>query len=296
MKVAPARLRRALWLFFALAAALLPGLTCGHIDYDTHAQPTGTGGAATGAGGTGLNGGAGAGGAATGSGGVFGTGGASGLGGAPGTGGVSGAGGAIGTGGAVGAGGVSGTGGASAACLQPIASDAAFNTVASGLTATVEDFSRTALGLLVILPLTVAGNYFLHSGDVTFESFATSNQAAPGTVQAQVGALAGNGITSAIGLSTGYDGITSTFAQPESAVGLSFRVPSGTDTFTMTVRRSDTTDVATFTVTSSGTTAYIGVQSTCGPVIQSVDLGPDPVAGGPHQSIYWELASVHYAH
>jgi hypothetical protein len=30
-------------------------------------------------------------------------------------------------------------------------------------------------------------------------------------------------------------------------------------------------------------------------VIQSVDLGPDPVPGGPHQSIYWELAFVHYA-
>jgi hypothetical protein len=202
----------------------------------------------------------------------------------------------LGTGGSVGTGGVSGTGGASAACLQPIASDAAFNSIVSGLTATVENFSQNALGLLVIVSVVVPGNFFLHSSDVTFQSFDTSNQASPGTTSTSVDALTGNGVASAIGLFSGYDGITSTFAQPQRAVGLPFRVPSGTDGFTLTVRRSDTTDVATFTVTSAGSASYIGVQSTCGAVIQSMDLSPNPVSGGPHQSIYWELASVHYAH
>jgi hypothetical protein len=319
-------MKRGLGAFCAVAAALLPGLTCGRIDYDPIAHATGAGGAAAGAGAGGMiagfggAGGAGGGGGAAGgsggatgtggaggsggamgtggaggSGGAMGTGGAGGIGGATGTGGALGSGGATGTGGALGAGGVTGSGGAPAPCLQLLTSDSAFVAIASGLTATLEDFSRDLLGLPVIASVAVLGSSFLHSGDVTFESVATSDQAAAGTRRPYVDALGGNGATSAIGLFNGYDGIGPTFTMPEVAVGLSFRVPSGSDGFTMTVRRSDTSAVATFTVTSTGSASYIGVQSTCGRVIQSLDFGPNPVSGGPHQSIYWELASVHYA-
>jgi hypothetical protein len=326
----------------AVAAVLLPGLTCGRIDYDPIAHATGAGGAAAGAGGAiagfggegGAGGGGGAAGGTVGSGGAGGAagvggagvggaagsggaaggggagvggagaggiaggggGGAAGAGGAIGAGGAVGSGGATGSGGAHGAGGVAGTGGAPAPCLQLLTSDSAFGAIATGLTATLEDFSRDALGLPVIAPVAVLGSFFLHSGDVTFESVATSDQAAAGTRRPYVDALGGNGATSAIGLSNGYDGIAPTFTSPEVAVGFSFRVPSGSDGFTMTVRRSDTSEVATFTVTSTGSASYVGVRSTCGPVIQSIDFGPNPVSGGPHQSSYWELASVHYAH
>jgi hypothetical protein len=318
-------MKRGLGAFCAVAAALLPGLTCGRIDYDPIAHATGAGGAAAGAGAGGMiagfggaggavgSGGAmgtggavGSGGAtgtggsvgsggATGTGGAVGTGGATGSGGSVGSGGATGSGGAVGTGGMTGTGGVTGTGGAPAPCLQLLTSDSAFGAIASGLTATLEDFSRDVLGLPVIASIAVLGSSFLHSGDVTFESVATSDQAAAGTRRPYVDALGGNGATSAIGLFNGYDGIGPTFTMPEVAVGLSFRVPSGSDGFTMTVRRSDTSEVATFTVTSTGSASYIGVQSTCGRVIQSLDFGPNSVSGGPHQSIYWELASVHYA-
>jgi hypothetical protein len=226
---------------------------------------------------------------------VPGSGGAPGTGGEIGTGGASGMGGATGSGGTPGTGGVIGTGGAPAPCLQFVASDTAFTGVASGLTGAVEDFSRDALGVPVIAFVAVPGNYFLHNADVTFESFATSDQATAGTRRSSVVAQSGNGLTSSIGLFNGYDGVAPTFAAPQVAAGLSIRVPSGSDTFTMSVRRSDTTDVATFSVTSTGTTAYAGVRSTCGAVIKSMDFGPAPVSGGAHQSIYWELASVRYA-
>jgi hypothetical protein len=309
-----ARARLGLRAVCALAAVLLAGLTCGRIDYDPLPGALGDGGAGgAGAGGAlaGLGGAGGAGGAtggapgsggatdmggATGSGGALGSGGATDMGGATGSGGASAVGGAPGSGGAASTGGATGAGGGPAPCLQLLTASTDFDAAASGLTAVVEDFSRDALGVPVITFVTVLGNFFQHNADVTFESFATSDQATAGSRRSYVVAQGGNGATSSIGLFNGYDGVAPTFAAPQTAVGLSFRVPSGSDGFSLLVRRSDTTDVATFAVTSTGSASYAGIRSTCGAVIHSIDFGPNPVPGGSHQSIYWELASVRYAH
>jgi hypothetical protein len=70
---------------------------------------------------------------------------------------------------------------------------------------------------------------------------------------------------------------------------------TGTEGFTLTVLRSDSPAVVMFPVAASPGDFYAGAQSTCGAVIRSVELRPNPSATGAHQSQSWQLRSVSYA-
>ena len=195
-----------------------------------------------------------------------------------------------------GAGGVSGGGaGGTVACLEALADRAAFDAAASGLATATEDFTVNASGA----PVTSFGYYasdaFAHHADITFESFVTSLQAPPGTREARVFSLAGDGVKSSIGFAPGFDGITSRLSAPERAMAYAGRVPLGSEGFTLTVQRSDTGDRTSFTFHPTNQVLFAGVRSRCGGIIQIVDLFPNFSATGDGNSQYWELASVSYA-
>jgi hypothetical protein len=270
---------------------------------------TGTGG--TGAGGTG-NGGSGMGSGGAGSGGAAGTGGQGTGGRAPGTGGQSGGtGGMAGTGGAgvgggsggsgLGGAGTGGSGTGGGPCLTFIDGEGAYVSAATGLAVTTEDFSRDSTGTAITTFTEMNGDGFDAHAYVTFESFLASDQepdAAAGTSYPQVVADSGRSISSIVGPGAtynGYDGIVANFASPQLVVAVTIDQQSGTDGFKMAVLRSDTSAVTTFPVTFTASTE-VGVRSSCGAIIQSIAVSPNPLSTGMHDSQYWELDAVNFAH
>lgn len=212
------------------------------------------------------------------------------------SGGSSGDGGSGGGGGADGSG-ATGSGGASGAgdgCLQLLADEAAFAAVLPSFVTTVEDFTLDRDGNPVTDFIVTPGDDFLYYEELTFDSFATSDQQPLGTRTARVVANRGVSIESRIPSFSGYDGIDSNFVAPQSLVGLRAQSTGPTD-FILGVVRSDAAEVATYAVPIATGVFTLGVHSTCGPIISSVELSPERVPGGPHESVHWIMTEVEFA-
>jgi hypothetical protein len=264
---------------------------------------TGTAGA-SGAAGGGSSGSAGHGGASAGSGGSGGA--AAGTTGAAGAqGGTTGAAGAQGgTTGAAGAqggttGGAGAGGGAGGPCLQLLTSAPQITAAMQGLTMASADFDHDASGNTFVFQV-VAGDDFATHALVTFQSVDTSNQAAVGTVSGYVVAKPPSAIcsssTAAVAYS-GFDGIRSLFASPQMVVGLTGNIPTGSpaDSFVLAVGRSDVAGTTTFALPTT-MAPLAGVRSNCGAIITSIDVLPDQIPTGDHQSTFWTLTSLTFAH
>lgn len=195
-------------------------------------------------------------------------------------------------GGAPGDGAVDGADDTPPPCLELLSTRGDFDAAAQSLTVIDEDFSRDAQGNVTQYAV-VGGDYFYQHANVTFQSFATSDQAAPGTVSdLVVGHPDTTSVSSIIGSYDGFDGIRSRFTDPQVVVGIT--LTAGTpDPFLLAVTSSADAGSMTWTV-PSGTT-FVGIRSHCGAIVESVDLSPQPLAGGSHNSIYWQMNDLSFA-
>jgi hypothetical protein len=75
----------------------------------------------------------------------------------------------------------------------------------------------------------------------------------------------------------GFDGIRSLFASPQA------------------VSRSDAAGTTTFALPTT-MAPLAGVRSNCGAIIKTIDVLPDQVPSGEHQSTFWTLTSLTFAH
>jgi hypothetical protein len=225
------------------------------------------------------------------------------TGGSPTAGGGASAGGASATGGNAATGGTVATGGSAATggtppCIEYLSSTAAFTSAATGLTTTLEDFSRLADGS-TIDPTTFAveyGDIFYNHNSVVFESIGVSTQA-PGTTSTYIVATGAPPahISSMIGSYNGYDGIRANFSSPQLAALLDAHGYAGTEGgFSLVVTRSDVTSTVTFSVPPA-TESFAGARSNCGPIIQSVALLPNTGASTSFGTRYWDLYSLAFA-
>jgi hypothetical protein len=194
--------------------------------------------------------------------------------------------------------GASGTAGSAGSagrpCLELLTSEAAFTEATSSLAVVTEDFALHADGGAVTDFAVDYGNNFYHHDEVTFESFATSDQAEPGTRSGDIVTLNGAGISSMIGSYTGFDGIAMHFVSAQVAVGYSV-TQAGTAGFTLSVLDADGGLVQELPVPAEGP-YFAAVRSSCGAVIQSLEIAPNRSESGEHQSQFWRLAWVKFAH
>jgi hypothetical protein len=198
-------------------------------------------------------------------------------------------------GGGGGAGPAGTAGSASGSCLELMTSEQEFTQAISGLTVVTEDFFRDADGAAITDFAVAYGDHFYHHDEVTFESFATSDQQPAGTRSDCVVTERGDGITSAIYAYNGYDGIAMLFTAAQVAVGFSVSAVSGTEGFSLSVLDADGSVVERLALPASGP-YFAAVRSTCGATIDSLEVAPNPSETGYHHSQYWALAWVKYAH
>ena len=128
---------------------------------------------------------------------------------------------------------------------------------------------------------------------MTFESFATSDQAEPGTRSNYIVTLNGDGISSSIGSYAGFDGIAMHFSSAQVAVGFSV-TEAGTAGFSLSVLDADGSLVEQLALPANGP-YFAAVRSTCGAIIDSLEVAPNRSETGEHQSQFWRLAWVKYA-
>ncbi|MBN1610485.1 MAG: hypothetical protein JW940_27900 [Polyangiaceae bacterium] len=204
------------------------------------------------------------------------------------------AGGSGGAGGAAPAGTAGFAGSAGSPCLELLTTEAEFTQATASLTVVTEDFSEHADGGAVTDFAVDYGNNFYHHDEVTFESFATSDQAEPGTRSTDIVTLSGNGISSMIGSYTGFDGIAMHFASAQVAVGYSV-TQAGTEGFSLTILDADGNAVAALAVPANGP-YFAAVRSNCGAVIETLEVAPNRSETGEHHSQFWRLAWVTFAH
>jgi hypothetical protein len=175
-----------------------------------------------------------------------------------------------------------------------LTSEQEFAQAASSLAVATEDFSLDAEGAAITAFAVHSGNDFYHHEEVTFESFATSDQAAPGTRSDYIVTLNGDGISSMIGDYAGFDGMAMHFAAAQMIVGFSV-TEAGTAGFTLFVLDAEGSAIGEIAVPASGP-YFAAVLSTCGVGIGTLEIAPNRSETGEHQSQFWRLELVSYAH
>jgi hypothetical protein len=201
---------------------------------------------------------------------------------------------------AAGAGGTAGAGGAGGApCLQLLTSSPQITAAMQGLTTSQAEFDHDANGNMLTFQV-VAGDTFSTHALVTFKSIDTSNQAPVGTVDDYVVAKPPSAVVSASTAAVayaGFDGLRAILAAPQTVVAFTGSVSTGSpaDGFVLVVGRSDTTQTTTYTLPTTSA-PLAGVQSSCGAIIKTLDVLPNQVPGGEHNSTFWAMTSLTFAH
>jgi hypothetical protein len=201
-----------------------------------------------------------------------------------------------------GAGGVAGSGGAGGAggtpvCLHLLTTSQQINAALQGLAVTKADLDHDASGNPVVYSV-MAGDSFYDHASVTFISVDTSDQASVGSTSSYVVATPPSEIVSYPTVANsfaGFDGLRSLFATAQTVVSFTGTVATGqqADGFALVVGRSDATQTTTFTLPTT-MAPLAGVQSSCGPIITTLDVLPNRVTGGEHMSSYWSMTSLSF--
>jgi hypothetical protein len=168
-----------------------------------------------------------------------------------------------------------------------------------GLTTAQAEFDHDANGNMLTFQV-VAGDSFSTHALVTFMSIDTSNQAPVGTLDTYVVAKPPMAIVSASPAPSpayaGFDGLRATFASPQAVVAFTGNIPTGSpaDSFVLVVGRSDTAETTTYALPTTSA-PLAGVKSSCGAVIKTLDVLPNQVPGGEHNSTFWSMTSLTFA-